>query len=143
MARQALHKKDRLFVLTRANYRCEYCCTSEIYLEPLTIDHVIPIAHEGEHHTDNLAAACGRCNLNKHARTHAIDPITQDLVALFNPRIQKWDDYFIWNETGTHILGITQVGRATVETLQLNRSHLVNLRRLLVSIGEHPPIKSD
>jgi len=31
------------------------------------------------------------------------------------------------------------VGRATVEKLQLNRTGLVNLRRLLYQTNEHPP----
>jgi hypothetical protein len=38
------------------------------------------------------------------------------------------------------ILGVTPVGRATVDTLQLNREALVNLRRVLVAAGEHPPV---
>jgi hypothetical protein len=31
------------------------------------------------------------------------------------------------------------MGRATVLALQLNRLELVNLRRALAAIGEHPP----
>jgi hypothetical protein len=39
----------------------------------------------------------------------------------------------------SQILGLTAIGRATVEALQLNRAALVNLRRVLVKAGEHPP----
>jgi len=46
---------------------------------------------------------------------------------------------YIWNEDFTLIIGLTPTGRATVETLQLNREGLVNLRRLLYAMGEHPP----
>ncbi len=33
---------------------------------------------------------------------------------------------------------ITPTGRATIEALQLNREGLVNLRRVLYAMGEHP-----
>ncbi len=35
--------------------------------------------------------------------------------------------------------GRTATGRATITTLQLNRRELLNLRRALHAIGEHPP----
>gem|GEM_PF-4995517 len=38
------------------------------------------------------------------------------------------------------IIGITPIGRATVEELQLNRNGVVNLRKVLYQMGEHPPI---
>ena len=31
------------------------------------------------------------------------------------------------------------VGRATIETLDLNRKGLINLRRVLLTLGIHPP----
>jgi hypothetical protein len=37
-----------------------------------------------------------------------------------------------------HIIGLTATGRVTVDSLQLNRTELVNLRRLLYAAGEHP-----
>ncbi len=42
-------------------------------------------------------------------------------------------------EKYTTIIGLTPIGRATVVTLQLNRSALINLRRVLYAVGEHPP----
>jgi hypothetical protein len=62
-----------------------------------------------------------------------------DHVKLFHPRRQRWADHFAWSHGGTRVLGLTPVGRATVEALQLNREPLVNLRRVLVEAGEHPP----
>ena len=38
-----------------------------------------------------------------------------------------------------HIVGITAVGRATVQALKLNRSTLVAARRRWVEVGWHPP----
>jgi hypothetical protein len=58
---------------------------------------------------------------------------------LFHPRQQRWRDHFSWNDDATLIVGLSPSGRATVETLQLNREGLVALRRLLYAAGEHPP----
>jgi hypothetical protein len=40
------------------------------------------------------------------------------------------------------MIGLTAIGRATVETLHLNREELVNLRQILYAMGEHPPTAS-
>jgi hypothetical protein len=48
-------------------------------------------------------------------------------------------DHFAWSDDFTLVIGLTPTGRATVEKLQLNRSGLVNLRRVLRAVGEHPP----
>jgi hypothetical protein len=34
---------------------------------------------------------------------------------------------------------VTEIGRTTVEALQLNREGLVNIRRALILVGAHPP----
>jgi hypothetical protein len=69
----------------------------------------------------------------------AIDPVTQERVALFNPRSQEWREHFRWEDDPTRVVGITACGRATVESLLLNRTGVVNLRSLLVLAGKHPP----
>ncbi len=66
-----------------------------------------------------------------------------NLVPLYHPRHQQWADHFGWNEDFTLAIGLTPTGRATVERLQLNREGVVNLRRVLRTIGQHPPIDSD
>ena len=60
-------------------------------------------------------------------------------MPLFHPREQRWEEHFTWNSDFTLIIGLTPTGRATISALQLNRSGLVNLRRVLYAIGEHPP----
>ena len=45
----------------------------------------------------------------------------------------------MWSESLLHIIGRTQIGRATVDTLNMNRPEHVNRRRLLQFAGEHPP----
>lgn len=68
----------------------------------------------------------------------ARDPISGESVPLYHPRQHTWSDHFTWNEDFTLLLGLTPTGRATVEKLHLNRSRVVNLRRVLSSSGEHP-----
>ncbi|MEM9850206.1 MAG: hypothetical protein AAF847_20105 [Bacteroidota bacterium] len=55
----------------------------------------------------------------------------------------KWSTHFKWNEEEVEAVGLTPTGRATINTLQLNRIELINLRTLLKSIGEHPPKETD
>ena len=87
----------------------------------------------------NLALACQGCNNHKYTKTEASDPVSGAMAPLFHPRRQRWRDHFTWDNTYTVIIGLTPTGRATVETLQLNRAGLVNLRRVLYAMGEHPP----
>jgi hypothetical protein len=61
---------------------------------------------------------------------------------LFNPRRQLWKQHFSWSEDFLQIIGRTPTGRATVEALHLNRPELVNLRRALLLIDEHPSQRS-
>ncbi len=88
---------------------------------------------------DNLARCCHGCNQHKARRISARDAVTDSLVSLFNPRTQSWEEHFTWNQDFTLMLGMTPAGRATIAALQLNRSGLVNLRRVLYMVGEHPP----
>jgi len=48
----------------------------------------------------------------------------------------------MWNDEYATMQGITPTGRATVVALRLNREGLVNLRRVLYAMGEHPPVGS-
>jgi 5-methylcytosine-specific restriction endonuclease McrA len=52
------------------------------------MEHVLPRSLGGTDCRENLAASCYRCNEFKGAKTHATDPDTEQLVELFNPRIQ-------------------------------------------------------
>jgi hypothetical protein len=76
---------------------------------------------------------------HKYNKIEAIDPITGEIAPLYHPRQQKWYEHFSWNEDFSLLIGITTIGRVTVETLQLNREGLVNLRRVLCMANEHPP----
>lgn len=127
-------------VVERAQGSCEYCRSQARFAtQAFSIEHIIPQSKGGETSLDNLALACQGCNNHKYNKTEAKDPVTGEIAPLYNPRQHKWSDHFIWNEDFTLIIGITMIGRVTVETLQLNREGLINLRRVLYMASEHPP----
>jgi hypothetical protein len=103
------------------------------------IDHITPLAAGGLTTLENLALACSNCNAHKGSRTQAIDPRTGEVTRLFNVRQDAWRDHFEWSEGGTQIIGRTDVGRITVEALQMNNSAVVVSRAVWVSYGIHPP----
>ncbi len=131
-------------VAARAKECCEYGRSQARFaIQSFSIEHVTPLSKSGEDNLDNLAFACQGCNNHKYTKTEARDPISTDIAPLFHPRQQKWREHFVWNDDFTLIVGLTPTGRATVETLQLNREGLVNLRRILYAMGEHPPLEID
>ena len=129
-----------------ARYRCGYCLSQQQYtMARLTIEHIIPrsafrpgdLAANAE---DNLWVSCSFCNGHKSDKTHGIDPDTNELVPLFNPRKQNWGDHFKWDEDSIRIIGLTPVGRATVRTLHLDDDpDALTVRANWVTVGWHPP----
>jgi hypothetical protein len=99
----------------------------------------MPRSKGGSDDMDNLALACMGCNDHKYEKTEYKDPVTGEVVPLFHPQLHNWQEHFSWDEEYTEMVGITAIGRATIEALQLNRKGVANLRRLLRLINEHPP----
>jgi len=131
---------DRRAVFERAGHRCEYCQTSRRVMGmPLVVDHIVPRSLGGSDVADNWCAACYRCNEFKANRTHASDPATGTLVPLFHPRQQTWRDNFAWANGGTHAVGLTASGRATVIALHFNNEYVVEARALWIAWQWHPP----
>lgn len=127
-------------VCDQARHRCGYCLTAEeIIGMPMDLEHLIPQSIDGPTEEANLWLACSRCNVYKSDRIVATDPETGEVVPLFDPRRQSWGEHFRWSEQGDEIIGLTEIGRATVAALQLNRELLVKARRLWISVGWHPP----
>ena len=132
---------QRARVLERAKGCCAYCLSQEQYSpDSFAVEHIIPLSRGGANTLENLAFACQGCNNRKYTNTEAVDPVTQAIVPLYHPRQHNWNDHFAWSDDYSLILVLTPVGRATVEKLRLNRAGLVNLRRILVEAGEHPPV---
>lgn len=140
MAADRVTAEQRRLVIARAKFCCEYCVSQVAFsAQSFSVEHTIPRYKMGKTILENLAFACQGCNGSKHIKTEGVDPVTQKREALFNPRTQSWSDHFAWNDDYTLMLGLTPIGRATIAELKLNRSGVVNLRRALFIIGEHPP----
>ena len=131
--------KKRNEVFARAEYRCEYCLTPiDFAIQPFVTEHIMPLIKGGKSTLDNLACACGGCNGHKFDKTEATDPAEGLTCRLYNPRTDVWHEHFAWNADFTRVIGLSALGRATVDALQLNRLGLVNIRRLMVLGGVHP-----
>lgn len=127
-------------VRQRARFLCEYCHTNEQWqYVPFTVDHVIPLKLGGTDDVENLALACFHCNRRKSDRVTAVDPQTNEDVPLFNPRQDEWNHHFIWSADCLSIVGQTATGRATVNSLDLNRRRILPIRADDWVIGRHPP----
>jgi 5-methylcytosine-specific restriction endonuclease McrA len=140
-ARKArISRRLREQVAEAAGYRCGYCRTPQhIVGYPLTIDHIVPEARGGTALEENLWLACVACNQYKGTQVSGRDTKTGRHVRLFNPRLQKWETHFRWNDDGTEIVGGTSCGRATVTALNLNRLEIVGARSLWAQVGWWPP----
>ena len=130
----------------RANYVYEYCHSSErLSANRFTADHVIPKSLGGSDEIDNLALACRRCNERRYNFVAGVDPETQAIVPIFNPRKQDWRDHFVWVGQGVVIEGITPTGRTTCIRLDLNDTRypendlIRETRRFWIKTGLHPP----
>lgn len=140
MSKQRVTPKQRQTVLERAQGCCEYCRSQARFsTEAFSVEHIIPRDRGGATTLDNLALSCQGCNNHKYTKIESRDSISNQIVPLFNPRKQNWNDHFIWNYDFTIVEGITPTGRATVEALKLNREGLVNLRTVLYTVKKHPP----
>jgi len=142
MSDRRVTAEQRRFVEERAQGCCEYCASLARYApQSFTVEHIMPRSKRGETILENLALSCPGCNGHKYNKTHGYDPVSGQMISLYHPRQQNWHEHFAWNFDRSIIIGLTPTGRATLETLHLNRDSLINLRRLLYTRGEHPPAK--
>ena len=125
-------------VRERAGCRCEYCLLPErCSTLPFEMDHVIPEKHGGPTESANLALACCYCNRFKGPNLSGLDPQTRDIARLFHPRRDSWNDHFRWD--GVTLVGMTAVGRATVQVLSVNLPGHLRVRSALRDEGLFPP----
>lgn len=118
----------RNLVRQRAGNRCEYCGRrqEDSPLASLHVEHIIPRKHLGSDNADNLALACVNCNSHKGTNVAGYDPETGTLTEIFHPRRHEWAEHFQWR--GVLIVGVTAIGRTTVEVLDLNSPQRLRLR---------------
>ena len=125
-------------VQQRAGNRCEYCRMHQA-LQGATfhVEHILPRSQGGHSIPDNLAWACPSCNLHKSDRIAAANPLTGSEVLLFNPRRDDWAEHFAID--GFQIVGLTDIGRATLTTLEFNGACRVQIRKAEAVFKLFPP----
>ncbi len=123
-------------VWRKADSTCEYCQMPQRY-DALTfeVDHIFSQKVGGLTQLDNLALACFSCNKRKGPNIAGLDPGGQsdEIVPLFHPRQQAWNDHFKWD--GAVLKGLTSTGRVTIEMLGINLPSRVSLREALIIEG--------
>ena len=109
----ALRKRVR----TRAGNRCEYCRLrqEDDSLFTFHVEHVVARQHGGSGAESNLALACYHCNRHKGPNLAGLDPETDTMTRLYDPRRQDWDEHF--RIVGAMISGRTPVGHVPVSWL--------------------------
>jgi 5-methylcytosine-specific restriction endonuclease McrA len=129
----------RVQVVEQARGVCEYCSYPEEFNSGrFAVDHILPRQLGGTDELSNLALACRSCNERKQDATAAPDPATGQIVPLFHPRRDQWEDHFAWSDDFSLMVGLTPTGRATIARLQTNHSGVVRQRQVLFELGLHP-----
>jgi 5-methylcytosine-specific restriction endonuclease McrA len=121
-------------VYDRAGGRCEYCLIPETAtFAPHEIDHIISQKHGGQTEPENLALSCTLCNEHKGSDLSSVDPDSGNIVPLFHPRRDRWNDHF--KMSGAQFIALTPTGRVTIRLLQLNHPDRVEEREFLIAAG--------
>jgi len=124
----------KALVRRRAQFRCEYCHVPERFAElRFQADHIVARQHGGPTRAANLALACFRCNSHKGPNLSGIDPQSAQVVRLFHPRQDDWEEHFEWD--GPRLTGRTPPGRVTITVLRINRPDAVLARAALMEEG--------
>jgi HNH endonuclease len=111
----AIRDEVRAAVRERAHYLCEYCHSPErLSANRFTIDHTTPRSLGGLDEIINLALACRRCNERRYNFVTGVDPETEAVVPIFNPRRDRWQEHFVWLEGGVTIQGVTSIDLRSV-----------------------------
>src|SRR6516165_1268116 len=112
-------KSRRDQIRDRAGDVCEYCLLPQFCTTlPHEIDHIRAKKHHGPTTLQNTCLACAYCNAAKGTNVAGFDPESGELVPLFNPRTQRWNEHFTWR--GSTLIGLTAIGRATIDVLNIN-----------------------
>ena len=128
----------RQFVFDRAAGRCEYCRLPQALASlPHELDHIVAQKHHGPTDEANLCLACAECNAHKGTNLSGIDPATNLVARLFHPRQDDWRAHFLWR--GPLLEGLTDIGRATIDVLDINDPERVMIRRLAIQAGLFQP----
>ncbi len=115
--------------------RCAYCQSSEaLTVVTFEVEHIQPLSHGGQADFENLCLACPTCIRHKANRVIGLTHEGTE-TRLFHPQRDNWFAHFDCSVNGTVIVGLTEIGVATVNLLRMNRPQLVEVRSLWVIVG--------
>jgi len=118
---------------------CAYCHSPEsLSLTPFEIDHILSLSRGGETEFHNLCLCCPSCNRYKSAHQFAVDLESALPAPIFHPRQEVWETHFRWSSDRLQIIGRTPTGRATIHALAMNRSRIIELRKVWAKLGHAP-----
>lgn len=87
MTENQLTTRLKEVVKARADNCCEYCYSQEKFAtQGFSVEHIYLLSKGGHTHLDNLALACQVCNNHKYNKTEGTDPVSGEIVSLYNPR---------------------------------------------------------
>ena len=129
-----MNEQLRRQVRQRARDRCEYCrLPQKGTVLTHEVDHIRSQKHGGKTTLDNICWACAWRNSFKGTDIAAYPPGQAQIVRLFDPRSDAWDDHFFWE--GAVLRSKTPTAAATIELLRINQRERVEHRRLLMRQG--------
>ena len=102
------------------------------------LEHVFPESLGGADDLDNLALACPTCNGHKSNHILGIDDQGFEDGQLFHPRMDTWEDHFIFDPETLQIRGKTEKGLGTVNRLRMNDSLQIEARRYWTDLEQYP-----
>ena len=112
-----------LKVSKRAGKICEYCLAPELALNFLfEVEHTIPRVLGGKTELENSALACRSCNIFKSDHLSGINESGLNTERLYNPRKDDWTEHFYIDLENFMILGLSEIGKGTINRLRLNNS---------------------
>jgi hypothetical protein len=125
-------------VADRAHQCCEDCRVVQgIHTIDFAIDHVIAQKHGGQTVAENPCFSCYWCSSYKGSDLSSVDwAAGGQIVPLFNPRQQRWDDHFTLKRAVLQAL--TATGRVTIFLLRLNAPERIEERELLLRLNIYP-----
>ncbi len=137
MRKMSESEQLRWKVAERADFRCEYCRIhqNDMFIS-FEIDHIVAQKHGGGNEIENLAYSCPHCNQHKGSDMVTFVDNYNDVIRLFNPRIDDWEEHF--ESTTGEIYSETKMGIATIKLLKMNDVDLIILRGLLSDLGRYP-----
>lgn len=142
MSKVYLSKKIRTLVIDRAKGCCEYCRSQDIFSTQIfSIDHIIPLAKGGNNEEKNLAYSCVKVATTRNGfiQRSLMPLLKRQFLFSIQEYIHNWLEHYSWSEDFLQMIGISAIGRATIDFLKLNRKGVVNLRLATLALEKHPP----